>query len=205
MRHSVQIASAGSDGTWGATMQRLKDYLRHSGHLWLLFLLIVAAAVGYGVIRGRLVPATYGDQGAYRAAALTEIAARPSKWQSDQTCLECHQNVAKEREGSLHEAVRCFHCHGVGTKHTELARLAAKSPGTTIPPAQKWDGNFLTTIDLYLTKDKATCLSCHQDAVGMPAKFKKINQAQHLEEMGASEPKSAEVCAECHAGHNTAP
>lgn len=186
-------------------MQRLKEFVRHSGHLWLLLLLIIAGVVGYVAIRGQMVPATYGDQGAYRAAALREIAARPSKWHTDATCLECHQNVTKEREGSLHEAVRCFHCHGGGTKHVEWARVAAKSPGTAIPPAQKWDGNFLTTIDLYLTKDKATCLSCHQEAVGMPEKFKKINLAQHLEEMGASEPNSPDVCAECHKGHNTAP
>lgn len=187
-------------------MLRLKEYFQHSGHLWLLLLLLIfTGGISFVLIRERLVPATYGDQGAYRAAALDDVAAHPSKWQSDKTCLECHQNVAQEREGSLHEVVRCFHCHGVGKEHVELARLAAKTPGTAIKPAQTWDGNFLTTIDLYLTKDKATCLSCHQEAVGIPEKFKKINLAKHLEEMGASEPQSPEVCSECHKGHNTAP
>ena len=183
----------------------LREFVRDSAHLWLLLVLIVAGGVGFLLVRARLVPASYGKTGAYRATALDDNAAKPSRWHSDKTCLECHQNVAEERKDSLHEAVRCFHCHGVGTEHVKLANLAKKTPGTEVPKAQKWDGNFLTKIDLFVTKDKATCLACHQEAVGMPANFKKINVAQHLEDQGASEPNSPEVCSECHKGHNTAP
>jgi hypothetical protein len=39
----------------------------------------------------------------------------------------------------------------------------------------------------------------------MPADFKKIDVAVHLEEQGASEPLSRETCFECHGGHDTAP
>lgn len=186
-------------------MQSVRAFLRNSIHLWFLLLLIGGGLVGFFVIRGEFVPPSYGDQGAYRSDALREIAARPTRWQSDATCLECHRTVAEQRAGSLHEAVRCAHCHGVGKEHVRLARQAAKSPQAVIPPAAKWDGSFLTKLDLYVTKDRAICLSCHQDAVGMPADFKKIQVAQHLEAMGASEPASRESCFECHAGHNTAP
>lgn len=183
----------------------LREFIRDSAHLWFLLILIGVGGIGFLLIRSRLVPASYGEQGAYRADALQEIAAKPSRWHSDQTCLACHQNVAEERKDSLHEAVRCFHCHGVGAEHVKLANLAKQSPGTEIPKAQKWDGDFLTKIDLFITKDKATCLSCHQSAVGMPENFKKIDPAKHLEEQGASDPGSPESCSECHAGHNTAP
>lgn len=188
-------------------MQRMKEFLRHTGHLWILAVVLVIAGGAGLFARGRFIPPTYGEQpkDVYRAAALTELAARPSRWQTDATCLECHQNVAHEREGSLHEAVSCFHCHGVGEKHVEQARLAAKTPGAKVDAAQKWDGDFLTSIDLFLTKDKRTCLSCHQNAVGMPAEFKKIDESQHLADMGAEKPDSPEVCSECHKGHNTAP
>lgn len=188
-------------------MQRMRDFLRHSGHLWILGSILAVVGGAALFARGRLIPATYGEQqkGVYRAEALNDLATRPSRWSSDNTCIECHQNVAHEREGSLHVAVRCFHCHGVGEKHIEQARLAAKTPGTKIEPAQPWDGDFLTKIDLFLTKDKRTCLSCHQDAVGMPANFKKIDEKQHLADMGAEKPDSPEVCSECHKGHNTAP
>ena len=65
--------------------------------------------------------------------------------------------------------------------------------------------NFQTDVDLYITKDRATCLACHQAVVGMPKDFKKINLAQHLEDEGAEEPNSPETCFECHEGHNTEP
>lgn len=186
-------------------MPRLTVFLRDSGHLWLLLFVILAGGGTFFLIRARLVPATYGDTGAYRAAALLDNANRPAIWPKDQTCLECHQNVAEERHGSLHEAVRCFHCHGVGTDHIEQARLATQKPGISHSPAVAWDGDFFTKLDLYVTKDRKTCLSCHQDAVGVPSGFKKIQVKVHLEEMGASDPDSPEACFECHKGHNTAP
>lgn len=184
---------------------RVRDFLRHSRHLWFVLLLVVSVATTFFVVRSRLVPASYGEIGPYRTAALADIAAQPSRWISDAACLECHVSVGEERSGSLHEAVACFHCHGRGAEHVALARQAAESPDIAIPPPAAWDGDPFTKVDLFLTKDKAVCLSCHQDAVGMPADFKKIQVAAHLEEQGASEPDSLEVCFECHAGHNTAP
>ena len=124
---------------------------------------------------------------------------------ADAVCLKCHVEVEKERVESLHKAVSCFHCHGLGREHVAQARKAAKSPVLSVLPAKKWDGNFRTHIDLYITKDKATCLVCHEARVGMPEKFKKINVARHLKEQEASEPKSRESCFECHGGHDTAP
>jgi hypothetical protein len=174
-------------------MQRLTDFIRHSAHLWFLLLLIVGGGVMFLVIRSRLVPASYGEKGSYRADALQEIAAKPSRWHADADCLACHASVAEERSGSLHEAVRCFHCHGIGTAHVQQARLAAEAPETQIPAADAWDGDFLTSIDLYVTKDKAICLSCHQNAVGMPADFKKIDVAAHLEEQERRN-RTPEVC-----------
>ncbi len=179
--------------------------LRDSRHLWLLAGLLGAAALGMMLLRTVLMPATYGIQGPYRAEALAEIAAQPSLFPADATCHQCHEKVRHERDGTLHEAVRCAHCHGLAVDHVAKARLAAADPSVPIPPAAEWDGNFLTRIDLYLTKDRSTCLSCHEQVVGMPADFKKIDPAVHLEEQGASEPTSRETCFECHGGHDTAP
>lgn len=184
---------------------------RDSRHLWIMLFLVVAGGWGFLWVRGQMVPETFGQQGPYRAAALDEIKAKPSVLLADAVCLKCHTEVGKERHESLHKAVSCFHCHGLGREHVEqarkveLARKAGKSKGLTIPPAKKWDGNFRTHIDLYITKDKATCVACHEARVGMPAKFKKINIAEHLKEQEAEEPKSRESCFECHGGHDTAP
>jgi uncharacterized protein with PIN domain len=180
-------------------------FLSDTRHLW--FLLAILAVGGWGAVtaRGRLVPPSFGEKGPYRAEALAEIAARPSLFTADAVCHECHEDVQEERAESLHKSVRCVHCHGLGTQHILQARKAAESPDAKIDPAAEWDGSFMTTIDLFTTQDKRTCLVCHEEAVGMPADFKKINVAAHLEEQAAAEPESAGVCLECHGWHNTAP
>lgn len=175
-----------------------------TAHLWLLGAALVLGGLGFVVLRGWMVPSSYGEKGPYRADALQQIASRPSLVPADSVCLECHAKVGEERAESLHKAVRCWHCHGLGTEHIREARLAAKKEGAKPPPAQPWDGDFQTTIDLFVTKDRRTCLVCHESAIGMPANFKKIVVAQHLEDMGAENAASPDVCFECHAGHDTA-
>lgn len=180
-------------------------FLRDTFHLWILFGLLGLVAYGFLAARSQLVPKSFGEQGPYRAEALTEIAAKPSVFQADNVCHQCHEAVQKEREHSLHKAVSCVHCHGLAQEHVALAREAAKTSGKALKKASAWDGDFRTSIDLYITRDRKACLACHEAAVGMPEKFKKIDVAKHLEDQGASDPKSRETCFECHKGHNTAP
>ena len=176
-------------------------------HLWILLSLIALGGAAFLAIRSQFVPASYGDlsgrYGPYRAAALAQIAARPSVLIADSVCHECHQKIEQERDGTKHMAVRCIHCHGMGREHVAQARAAADSSETSIAPAKDWDGDFLTKIDLYVTKDRATCLACHESVVGMPEWFQKINVVEHLEDNGAEEPESREVCWQCHGGHDT--
>ncbi len=178
-------------------------------HLWILLALLVLAGVGAWEGRSRLMPETYGDRmgryGPYRAAALEQIASRPSVLITDSVCHECHQDVKEERAESKHATVLCIHCHGSAREHVAQARAAAKSADAKIAPATEWDGDHLTKIDLYITQDRATCLVCHESTVGMPEWFQKIDVAEHLEEQGADEPDSKETCFECHGGHDTEP
>lgn len=180
-------------------------FLGDTRHLWILAALLAAVGWGGWAVRNRMTPESFGDRGPYRANAITEIAARPSLFPADHVCHECHEDVEKERAESLHKAVRCVHCHGYGREHIANARKAAASADHKIPAAAKWDGNFLGAADLFVTKDRRTCLVCHEEAVGMPKDFKKIDVAGHLEDQDAAEPESPETCFECHGGHNTAP
>lgn len=186
-------------------MKGLFEFFRNTRHLWILASLLAAGGTGFYFARERMIPESYGSSGNFRAAAMDELAARPSMMQADSNCLKCHEKVGEERTETLHKAVRCVHCHGLGREHIAEAVKAAKTPGSVVTKAKPWDGNFLTSIDLYTTKDKAICLSCHEAVVGMPKSFHKINLKAHLEEMGAKEPTSRETCFECHGPHNTAP
>lgn len=174
-------------------------------HLGALAALLATAACGLVAVRTVLRPATYGDVGPYRAAALAENAALPSVFQADAVCHECHTDVQEERSGTLHEAVRCVHCHGRALEHVALARRHRDDPAVDVVPAAAWDGDFLTHQDLFISRDLATCMSCHEAVVGMPASFKKITLAAHLDEQGASDAAARDTCFECHGPHDTAP
>ncbi len=191
-------AFAGADVSFNWKML----FSRDTRHLRILVLLIsVGCATGL-FARSQMVPVDFGELGPYRAAALDEIAALPSRLYSDAACLKCHESVAEERADSPHQAVNCSHCHGLGHQHIIDAELAAKTPDHPIPPVAEWDGDFRTKIDLFITENRSTCLSCHESVVGMPESFRSINVAEHLEEQGADEVKSANVCFECHTGHS---
>ena len=178
-------------------MAEKRSFLRDTRHLWILFLLIALVGAGSLAARNRAVPETFGEFGPYRGAALREIASRPMKLQADHVCLECHSDVGDERAESIHKAVGCIHCHGPGLKHVAEAK-AGEAPTA----AGEWDGDFLTSMDLYITDNRKACLVCHEQVVGMPEAFRKINVTEHLEEQGAEEIKSARLCFECHEGHS---
>ncbi len=176
--------------------------IRDTRHLQLLALILVVAGGLAFFARGQFVPKSFGSQGPYRAEARDEIAALPHMLSSDASCVQCHQSVHDERKDSPHSAVRCFHCHGNGRQHIAQATKAKSSPELVLDPAKPWDGSYLSAIDLFITKDKAICLSCHQKVVGMPANFRSIDEKKHLEEQGASDAANVETCFECHSGHS---
>lgn len=181
-------------------------FSRDGQHLVVLAGLLVVGGVAFKVTTLQLVPDTFGDQGPYRAAALGELSGKKRLLMpSDAQCLSCHADVGEERKDALHKAVRCFHCHGVGTAHMEETRKAEGQPGATYRPAEQWDGNFLTKQDLYITKDRKACLVCHEAIVGMPEDMQQIVVVEHLKEEEAEHPEKADVCFECHGGHDTAP
>lgn len=185
------------------------SFFRDTLHLWILATIVVVGGVAGFFARQQLIPETYGDKKGryvvYRAAALDEIKAQPSVWIEDQQCLNCHTEVHDEREGTLHETVACYHCHGRGKKHIEEALLAQKDDSVEITPAEEWDGDFLTKVDFFNANNRKACLVCHESTVGMPKDFKQIVVDKHLKEQEAYEVDSPEVCFECHGYHDTAP
>jgi len=180
-------------------------FSRDIRHLHIAFFLIGVAAVGLQVARSRMVPPSFGEYGPYRARALDAYDAQAVVWQTDAVCLKCHVDIGEERAEAAHNVVRCWHCHGVGREHVAQALEAKRNPESPIRPAEEWDGNFVTDVDLFITQDRKTCVVCHEAVVGMPEAFQKIDVAAHLKENEAGEPNSRSVCFECHGGHDTAP
>ena len=71
-------------------MSSLKD----AGHLFRFAGLFVIAFLVFLIVRGYVVPKTFGQYGHYRGAAIGEIAAHPMKFAGHQACESCHTDIA---------------------------------------------------------------------------------------------------------------
>jgi Cytochrome c554 and c-prime len=133
------------------------SFFKDVGHLFRFAGLFVLAFLVFLLIRGYVVPKSFGQYGHYRGAAIAEIAARPVHFAGHQTCETCHSDVADLKSKGKHAQVNCEACHGPQAKH-------ADDPGTFTP--QKTD---VTTL----------CVRCHAASVAKPKNFPQVNAEEH--------------------------
>ena len=72
--------------------------LKEAGHLFRFAGLFVLAFLVFLVVRGYVVPKSFGEYGHYRGAAIGEIAAHPMKFAGHQTCETCHTDIAGHQD-----------------------------------------------------------------------------------------------------------
>lgn len=132
-------------------------FFKDAGHLFRFAGLFVLAFVAFLVIRGYVVPKSFGQYGHYRAAAIGEIGARPAKFAGHQTCETCHSDVGDVKKNGKHAQVNCEACHGPLAKH-------ADDPSSAPPPK-------LNTAVL--------CVRCHAASAAKPKQFPQVNAAEH--------------------------
>jgi len=134
-------------------MSSFKD----AGHLFRLAAVFFAGVVAFMVIRGFLVPKSFGEYGHYRGDAVREMASRPIKYAGHQTCETCHTDVLDKKKDGRHAHVNCEACHGPLAKH-------ADDP-TSEQPAK------LDTAVL--------CARCHEANAAKPKGFPQVATADH--------------------------
>lgn len=178
-------------------------------HLHILVGLLIVGVLGFFALRQRLLPATWGDKGNYRAAAESEHVARAARVPSRSECVDCHsERVAKE--GAPHAKVHCSECHGMSRDHIDDCRkqreLANKAAGVTdkratgIPKGLKCVKTGLIPTDV-----QPRCAHCHVKIAGLPPKFPQVVSIEaHLEEQEPEDPEKPNVCLQCHSSHNPA-
>jgi hypothetical protein len=133
--------------------QRFRDY----EHLFRVAGLFIAGAVVFFLIRGLLVPPTFGAYGHYRAAALEEKRQRPVVYAGQSACVECHDDVGKLKASGPHAHISCETCHGALGTH-------AGDPEALKP---------------VLPNAATLCLTCHRANVAKPAHFPQIDPKDH--------------------------
>ena len=120
--------------------------------------LIFAAAIAALIIaRKLLVPATFGDLGYYRAAAVGEIAAQPISYAGAKACLECHDDIDQAKRQSKHRGLSCEVCHGDAARHVEAP----------------------DEVKLVKPTGRGYCPLCHGYSPARPTGFPQINAELH--------------------------
>lgn len=122
-----------------------------------LAIVFMVLLVGLVVARYFLVPATFGELGHYRTAAIDSIVAQPIRYAGHQACAECHEDIAEAKEASLHANVACEVCHGPAAEHVEDFEKY-------LPPAPR---------------ERGYCPLCHGYNPSRPTGFPQIDPMTH--------------------------
>ncbi|HUH64376.1 MAG TPA: multiheme c-type cytochrome [Terracidiphilus sp.] len=131
--------------------------VRDAGHLFRFAGLFVVAFLVFLLVRGRVVPRSFGQYGHYRGAAIGEIAARPIHFAGHEACEACHVDVLDAKKNGKHAHVNCEACHGPQSQH-------ASDPTSATPPKPK-------TAEL--------CVRCHSASAAKPKSFPQVQAADH--------------------------
>ena len=121
-----------------------------------IVLLAVGIVVCYSIARYFLTPATFGEYGWYRGAALVELATRDPVYAGKKACEECHGEEFQMLAKHDHKTLACESCHGAGQAHSEDPRK--------------------DNID---RSTYAACLRCHEANPSRPKWQKQIISKDH--------------------------
>ncbi len=131
--------------------------MKDAGHLFRFAGLFVIAFLVFLLVRGFVVPKSFGQYGHYRGAAIGEIAAHPAKFAGHQACEACHTDIADTKSKGKHAHVNCEACHGA---------LAAHADDPTSVTPVKPDTAVL-------------CARCHTATAAKPKAFPQVDPGDH--------------------------
>jgi len=135
--------------------------------LLLLFVIFIAL---FGLVRHLLVPEGFGQYGHYRAGSLETNKDRELHFAGQQSCVECHQDIAEMKEMDLHDVISCESCHGAALKHTEAN--VPEDVDVTLNQSRQFCGlchsinsakpsNVIFQVDLKEHYTDKNCIDCH--------------------------------------------
>ena len=140
-------------------------------HVLRVAALFLSGFAVFMLVRWALVPADFGRYGFYRAGALDDARALPTRYAGEKSCADCHEEPFEVRKGQGHQAVKCEACHGPLARHS--------------------DNDF--DIDKVVVLDpKRSCATCHATLKGRPDNLPQYDLLDHAVD---------DKCTECHSAH----
>jgi hypothetical protein len=144
-------------------MKRFKDV----EHLVRLAALFLGGVLLFAVARAQFVPATFGDEGYYRASAVVEARQKPIVHAGQAACAECHVDVVELRAKARHKAIACESCHGPLARHAEAPDQVKPVRPEATPlcvhchAANTGKSKRYPTVDVKEHAGTETCVTCH--------------------------------------------
>ena len=137
---------------------------KNAEHLIRVALVFVAGLVLFVIVRGMIVPKSFGQLGHYRADALAEIAAYSPAFAGREACELCHSEVADLKKTGRHALVGCEACHGPLAKH-------AADPGSKVPVKPD---------------TKVLCVKCHEANSAKSKHFPQVISKEHAGDLACA-------------------
>lgn len=159
--------------------------MEHTKHLWRALIILVTVLTGAIVTRHFMIPATFGDEGHYRASNLIEFRAKSPVYAGPRACAACHEDEQDAQDDGPHASLSCTACHAPTPVHAKDDKKIAVMPSDGSP---------------------RVCGRCHTKLRARPDTIKQIIMRDHLEELGVLDEGESipdRGCIVCHDAHTT--
>lgn len=166
--------------------------MQNSKHVFRALFLIIIWGIVFLVVRGLMIPDSYGEFGHYRGDNVAEQRAKSPVHGRLDSCDSCHAKQAETIHRGKHSTVPCQDCH---------APLNAVNPGyPKEPPVPHTDGNKKKTAAMPVNRKARLCERCHEKLESKPKGFPQVVPAEHLQQVGGED--GDEACVNCHTPHD---
>ena len=146
----------------------MNNRFKNAGHLVRVGLVFVAGSIAFFVLRGLIVPQSFGQYGHYRGNFIDEAAAKPVVFAGREACAACHSDIVEAKKAGKHANVGCEACHGPLARHADdPSALVPKKPDTAVLCVRCHEANPAKPkgFPQVASKDHSggvACGSCHQ-------------------------------------------
>jgi hypothetical protein len=148
--------------------KRRRDLFKDKEHLLRMAGIFAGGIVLFLVMHMLLVPKTFGLYGHYRAAAMSDVAAKPLSYAGRAACAECHANVVELQKAGKHATLGCEACHGPQLRHAgqpmdvKPVKLDTKKLCPTCHTANPARPKWFKQVKVQEHSSGEACDTCHQ-------------------------------------------
>ncbi|MGZ5120088.1 MAG: c-type cytochrome [Burkholderiales bacterium] len=169
----------------------------------LIALIIAGIAIGL-IAKWYFTAESFYEYGHYRAASVTEVAARAPVYQTPRYCQQCHSERHALWSANSHKTVICEVCHGAAQGHPQNGKLPIPSDTvklcTLCHEAMPGRPHTQPQIEVAQHAGGQQCIVCHN-----PHAPKIVAASAHVAGDAAAGEKRASTCVGCHGAKGMSP